>query len=129
MEKDKIIQLIEQELVAADEAKHNAEFEKHIYAIHTLTSLVTGSTSQHKSYKDNTYDVSSSFQTSTIVSNSNSKSQLASKKQGVSAEEIRAMGGKTSQPASQNSVSDTSLTSNKLVTDDEIGNGDSIFDF
>ncbi|MDK9865761.1 MULTISPECIES: DUF5327 family protein [Staphylococcus] len=129
MEKDKIIQLIEQELVAADEAKHNAEFEKHIYAIHTLTSLITGSTSQHKSYKDNTYDVSSSFQTSTIVSNSNSKSQLASKKQGVSAEEIRAMGGKTSQPASQNSVSDTSLTSNKLVTDDEIGNGDSIFDF
>lgn len=129
MEKDKIIQLIEQELVAADEAKHNAEFEKHIYAIHTLTSLITGSTSQHKSYKDNTYDVSSSFQTSTIVSNSNSKSQPASKKQGVSAEEIRAMGGKTSQPASQNSVSDTSLTSNKLVTDDEIGNGDSIFDF
>lgn len=129
MEKDKIIQLIEQELVAADEAKHNAEFEKHIYAIHTLTSLITGSTSQHKSYKDNTYDVSSSFQTSTIVSNSNSKSQLASKKQGVSAEEIRAMGGKTSQPASQNSVSDTSITTNKLVTDDEIGNGDSIFDF
>ncbi|MDG0821912.1 MAG: YwdI family protein [Staphylococcus equorum] len=129
MEKDKIIQLIEQELVAADEAKHNAEFEKHIYAIHTLTSLITGSTSQHKSYKDNTYDVSSSFQTSTIVNNDTSKPQSASKKQGVSAEEIRAMGGKTSQPASQNSVSDTSLTSNKLVTDDEIGNGDSIFDF
>ena len=40
MEKDKIIQLIEQELVQADEANSNAEFEKHIYAIHTLTSLV-----------------------------------------------------------------------------------------
>lgn len=129
MEKDKIIQLIEQELVAADEAKHNAEFEKHIYAIHTLTSLVTGSTSQHKSYKDNTYNVSSSFQTSTIVSNGTSKPQSASKKPAVSEEEIRAMGGKTSQPAPQNSVSDTSLTANKLVTDDEIGNGDSIFDF
>lgn len=129
MEKDKVIQLIEQELVAADEAKHNAEFEKHIYAIHTLTSLITGSTSQHKSYKDNTYDVSSSFQTSTIVSNGTSKPQSASKKPAVSEEEIRAMGGKTSQPAPQNSVSDTSLTANKLVTDDEIGNGDSIFDF
>ncbi|WP_432717571.1 DUF5327 family protein [Staphylococcus equorum] len=129
MEKDKVIQLIEQELVEADEANNNAEFEKHIYAIHTLTSLVTGSTSQHKSYKDNTYDVSSSFQTSTIVSNGTSKTQSASKKPAVSEEEIRAMGGKTSQPAPQNSVSDTSLTANKLVTDDEIGNGDSIFDF
>ena len=129
MEKDKVIQLIEQELVAADEANNNAEFEKHIYAIHTLTSLVTGSTSQHKSYKDNTYDVSSSFQTSTIVSNGTSKPQSASKKPAVSEEEIRAMGGKTSQLAPQNSVSDTSLTANKLVTDDEIGNGDSIFDF
>lgn len=129
MEKDKVIQLIEQELVAADEANNNAEFEKHIYAIHTLTSLVTGSTSQHKSYKDNTYDVSSSFQTSTIVSNGTSKPQSTSKKPAVSEEEIRAMGGKTSQPAPQNSVSDTSHTANKLVTDDEIGNGDSIFDF
>lgn len=129
MEKDKVIQLIKQELVAADEANNNAEFEKHIYAIHTLTSLVTGSTSQHKSYKDNTYDVSSSFQTSTIVSNGTSKPQSTSKKPAVSEEEIRAMGGKTSQPAPQNSVSDTSLTANKLVTDDEIGNGDSIFDF
>ncbi|WP_432740737.1 DUF5327 family protein [Staphylococcus equorum] len=129
MEKDKFIQLIEQELVAADEANNNAEFEKHIYAIHTLTSLVTESTSQHKSYKDNTYDVSSSFQTSTIVSNGTSKPQSTSKKPAVSEEEIRAMGGKTSQPAPQNSVSDTSLTANKLVTDDEIGNGDSIFDF
>ncbi|MCE5006546.1 DUF5327 family protein [Staphylococcus equorum] len=129
MEKDKVIQLIEQELVAADEANNNAEFEKHIYAIHTLTSLVTESTSQHKSYKDNTYDVSSSFQTSTIVSNGTSKPQSTSKKPAVSEEEIRAMGGKTSQPAPQNSVSDTSLTANKLVTDDEIGNGDSIFDF
>lgn len=129
MEKDKVIQLIEQELVEADEANNNAEFEKHIYAIHTLTSLVTGATSQHKSYKDNTYDVSSSFQTSTIVSNGTSKPQSTSKKPAVSEEEIRAMGGKTSQPAPQNSVSDTSLTANKLVTDDEIGNGDSIFDF
>ncbi|MEP9851152.1 DUF5327 family protein [Staphylococcus aureus] len=123
MEKDKIIQLIEQELVQADEANNNAEFEKHIYAIHTLTSLVTDTTSDHKMYKHNTYNVSSSFKSSSRMSNDTSK------KQGVSAEEIRAMGGKTSQPTSQNISFDTSLSSNKLVTDDEIGNGDSIFDF
>ena len=37
MRNDKMIHLIEQELVQADEAQTEAEFEKHMYAIHTLT--------------------------------------------------------------------------------------------
>ena len=40
MNKDKLIQLIEQELVQADEAQTESEFEKHMYAIHTLTSFI-----------------------------------------------------------------------------------------
>lgn len=121
MEKDKIIQLIEQELVQADEANSNAEFEKHIYAIHTLTSLVSDNSSSKKIYSDNSFNVSSSFKAS--------KSQNVSSKQGVSEDEIRAMGGKVSGVSSSNTSTNPSLTANKLVTDDEIGNGDSIFDF
>lgn len=121
MEKDKIIQLIEQELVQADEANSNAEFEKHIYAIHTLTSLVSDNSSSKKVYSDNSFNVSSSFKAS--------KSQNISSKQGVSEDEIHAMGGKVSGVSSSNTSTNSSLTANKLVTDDEIGNGDSIFDF
>ena len=43
MRNNKMIHLIEQELVQADEAHTEAEFEKHMYAIHTLTSLYTSS--------------------------------------------------------------------------------------
>ena len=39
MNKEQLIQLIEQELVQADEAQDEQQFEKHMYAIHTLTSL------------------------------------------------------------------------------------------
>ena len=46
MRNDKMIHLIEQELVQADEAQTEAEFEKHMYAIHTLTSLYTSSDNQ-----------------------------------------------------------------------------------
>lgn len=42
MNKDKLIQLLEHELVQADAATTDAAFEKHIYAIHTLTALYTG---------------------------------------------------------------------------------------
>lgn len=121
MEKDKIIQLIEQELVQADEANSNTEFEKHIYAIHTLTSLVSNQSTSQKVYRDNSFNMSSSFKAS--------KGQNGISKQGVSEDEIRAMGGKVSDTASTHTSPNTSLTANKLVTDDEIGNGDSIFDF
>ena len=123
MEKDKIVQLIEQELVQADEAKNDAEFEKHIYAIHTLTSLVTSSNSKQH-FRDNTYSLSSSFQSARNVTQ-----HASGKKQDISPEEIKAMGGKVSQSSAQNTHNKHSLNTNKLVTDDEIGNGDSIFDF
>ena len=45
MRNNKMIHLIEQELVQADEAHTEAEFEKHMYAIHTLT-LYTSSDNQ-----------------------------------------------------------------------------------
>ncbi|PHK50502.1 DUF5327 family protein [Staphylococcus edaphicus] len=121
MEKDKIIQLIEQELVQADEANSNAEFEKHIYAIHTLTSLVSHTSSTKQVYSDNSFNVSSSFKAT--------KPQNSPATQGVSEDEIRAMGGKVSDVSSPSTTTNTSLTANKLVTDDEVGNGDSIFDF
>ena len=41
MNKEQILQLIEQELIQADEAQTDTEFEKHMYAIHMLTSLVS----------------------------------------------------------------------------------------
>lgn len=123
MEKEKIIQLIEQELVQADEAKNDAEFEKHIYAIHTLTSLVNSSNNKHH-FKDNTYSVADSFKSSRNV-----EQTTASMKQGISTEEIQAMGGKVPASSTKFTNANTSLNSNKLVTDDEIGNGDSIFDF
>ncbi|MGE7363530.1 DUF5327 family protein, partial [Staphylococcus cohnii] len=85
MEKEKIIQLIEQELVQADEAKNDAEFEKHIYAIHTLTSLVNSSNDKQH-VKDNTYSVSTSFKSSQNVKHATTR-----EKQGISPEEIQAM--------------------------------------
>ncbi|WP_436862469.1 DUF5327 family protein [Staphylococcus caeli] len=121
MEKDKIIQLIEQELVQADEASTQADFEKHMYAIHTLTSLVTETTTK-ATYSDNSFNVSASFPSST-------KQQSTKTTQGISNEEIRAMGGKVSGTNNSNVTSNSTLSSDKLVTDDNIGNGDSIFDF
>ncbi|MBM2657874.1 DUF5327 family protein [Staphylococcus pseudoxylosus] len=121
MEKEKIIQLIEQELVQADEAQSNTDFEKHIYAIHTLTSLVTETRSNKQRYSDNSFNVSSSFKSSKV--------QQGNTQSHISENEIRAMGGKVPNSSSQNVTTDTVLNSNKLVTDDEIGNGDSIFDF
>lgn len=127
MEKEKIIQLIEQELVQADEAHNSVEFEKHMYAIHTLTGLITHTSNQ--TYKDNMSSVSNSFKSTSQSNMDNPVSQTKQNHHGISAEELRAMGGNVTSQAQPHTVSDTSLSSNKLVTDDEIGNGDSIFDF
>ncbi|MGO3050535.1 hypothetical protein CD110_03655 [Staphylococcus casei] len=125
MEKEKIIQLIEQELVQADEAHNSVEFEKHMYAIHTLTGLITHTSNQ--TYKDDLSSVSNSFKSTAQSNVDKPLSQTKQEHHGISAEELRAMGGNVTSQA--HTVSDTSLSSNKLVTDDEIGNGDSIFDF
>lgn len=112
MDKDKIIALIEKELVQADEAQNDQEFEKHIYAIHTLTSIYDSSSSTRQVNK----------QTPTMKTSS-STSQ-------VSAAEIKAMGGKVPQHFNeQKETTNSTSSSNIMVTDDHIGNGDSIFDF
>lgn len=120
MNKDKMIQLIENELLQAEEANNETEFEKHMYAIHTLTSLYTTSTQQHTTSYPLASDVTSSV--STQVQQNKSKND-------VSAAEIKAMGGKVSESIQQHKTNPTSLDSNRLTTDDEIGNGESIFDF
>lgn len=125
MNKEKLIALIERELVQADEASSEAEFSKHMYAIHTLTSL----------YTDNDLsDVStcSPKQTSTTYHQApsvTSPSHTTSSHSQVSAAEIKAMGGKVSSQHDPSNLSTPPGNSNKMVTDDELGNGDSIFDF
>ncbi|AYU56265.1 DUF5327 family protein [Staphylococcus debuckii] len=118
MDKDKIIALIEQELVQADEAGSEADFQKHMYAIHTLTALYTDSApaSQHRQVQQSTSNQTSGASMPSTNSTTHNK---------VSVAEIEAMGGKVN-------TSNTSTppgNSNKMVTDDELGNGDSIFDF
>lgn len=116
MHKEQLIQLIEQELVQADEAQDEQQFEKHIYAIHTLTSLYSGASKLPS--KKSKYDF-----TDTVASES-SLSNKSSKHLAVTAEEIEAMGGKVLQ-----SMKNQTKSSNMMITDDEIGNGESIFDF
>lgn len=125
MNKDNIIELIEHELVQADEAQSDADFEKHMYAIHTLTSLYTNDTSNNRKTRDNTYNVASSFKKS--VHNSNQSS--SNKSMDISAEELQAMGAKMPSTMQQQSSVQNSTQGSKLTTDDNIGNGDSIFDF
>ncbi|EQA5960604.1 DUF5327 family protein [Staphylococcus pseudintermedius] len=102
MNKDKLIQLLEHELVQAD-----AAFEKHIYAIHALTALYTGQETSAPSRSSST--VTPKRQASTQVTD----------------EEIRMMGGKVS----SSSATAQTTSDQRMVTDDEIGNGASIFDF
>lgn len=111
MNKDKLIQLLEHELVQADAATTDAAFEKHMYAIHALTALYTG---QEKSTDASTPSRSASR----VTPKTHTSAQVTN-------EEIRLMGGKVSS-SSQN----TPTTSDqRMVTDDEVGNGASIFDF
>ena len=133
MDKEQIIQLIERELVQADEANNNQEFEKHMYAIHTLTSLyanhdVTTSSRRSKShdFTDTVAAPSFSKNNNTMTSSGTNYSTSSSKSK-VTAAEIEAMGGKV--PDSMKSSQNNNLPANTMVTDDEVGNGESIFDF
>ncbi|MDU0383936.1 DUF5327 family protein [Staphylococcus pseudintermedius] len=107
MNKDKLIQLLEHELVQADAATTDAAFEKHIYAIHALTALYTGQKTSAPSRSSST--VTPKRQVSTQVTD----------------EEIRMMGGKVS----SSSATAQTTSDQRMITDDEIGNGASIFDF
>ena len=96
MNKEQILQLIEQELIQADEAQTDTEFEKHMYAIHMNSNI-----------KDD-YEMK----------------QQSSQKHHVTAAEIEAMGGKVPQSMKKHHTSN-----NMMITDDQVGNGESIFDF
>ncbi|MEQ6029715.1 DUF5327 family protein [Staphylococcus saccharolyticus] len=122
MNQDKIVQFIEQELVQAEEAQTDAEFEKHMYAIHTLTSLFSTGVSAMTPLNSN----QSNMPVSHLKTHaSNESTQSRKKTNDVSVAEIKAMGGKV--PASMKGKHDSS--SNIMTTDDNIGKGESIFDF
>ncbi|AVO03003.1 MULTISPECIES: DUF5327 family protein [Staphylococcus] len=125
MNKEKLIALIERELVQADEAASEAEFSKHMYAIHTLTSLYTDSDSSDVPARSSK-QTSMTYQQAPSVT---SPSYTTSSHSQVSAAEIKAMGGKVSSQQNSSNLSTPPGNSNKMVTDDELGNGDSIFDF
>lgn len=117
MNKEKLLMLIEKELVQAEAASNEAAFNKHMYAIHTLTALYADETSDSHY---NAKPIGMSQPPVTSYTNQSAQTQ-------VSAAEIKAMGGKVSSdtPSSSNPPG----SANKMVTDDQFGNGDSIFDF
>ena len=125
MDKDKIIQLIERELVQADESSSQHEFEKHMYAIHTITSLYTTSSTQSLQHNDFTH---------TDIDTQNKLTKTTNQQKSydhVTPEEIQAMGGKVTHTNHSNKEQSSSTLSNSnlMTTYDEIGNGESIFDF
>ena len=118
MRNDKMIHLIEQELVQADEAQTEAEFEKHMYAIH-INSLYTSSDNQ------TSVDRHEASNAQVLSSQRKESNQSNHNKNQVSAAEIEAMGGKVPQSMKNEHTSHSNL----MTTDDNIGNGESIFDF
>ena len=130
MDKDKIIQLIERELVQADESASQHEFEKHMYAIHTITSLYTSynqSNLNAQSIQHNNFTHTETDTQSKLMKTSNQQKSYDD----VTPEEIQAMGGKVTHTNHSNKEQSSSTLSNSnlMTTDDEIGNGESIFDF
>lgn len=47
LNRETLIARIEQELVQAEQAQHDHDFEKHMYAIHILTSLYASNQIHH----------------------------------------------------------------------------------
>lgn len=128
MNNNKLIELIEHELVQAESASDSKQFEKHMYAIHTLTSLCLNEDSNSNGYEaDNMIGPSFSGKNNSWKNSSTISSQSTGKNVEVTPEEIEAMGGKV--PKSMKTSNNQSLPNNTMVTDDEIGNGESIFDF
>ena len=97
-----------------------------MYAIHTLTALYTDSApvSQYKQRRPIAQQYTSNQTAGASMSSTNSTAHNK-----VSAAEIEAMGGKVSHSNTPSNTSTPPGNSNKMVTDDELGNGDSIFDF
>lgn len=125
MNKETLITKIEQELVQAEQAQNEHAFEKHMYAIHILTSLyATTSNTSYIGEQPLNYSIANQNQVS--------QSQRTQPTNQVTAAEIEAMGGKVSTHSANHhnkSYSQPSNQQQRLATDDDIGNGESIFDF
>lgn len=121
--KETLIARIEQELVQAEQAQHDHDFEKHMYAIHILTSFyVSTSNTAYIDERPLNHRIDNQNQVS--------QSQITQPTHQVTAAEIEAMGGKVSTQQSQSRpYTQTTTQQQRLATDDEIGNGESIFDF
>ncbi|CDR27942.1 DUF5327 family protein [Staphylococcus schweitzeri] len=121
--RETLIARIEQELVQAEQAQHDHDFEKHMYAIHILTSLYDSTS--------NTPHISEQQMNRRIANhNQMPQSQITQPTHQVTAAEIEAMGGKVNRQQSQSKqYSQSSNQQQRLATDDDIGNGESIFDF
>lgn len=100
---DKLVQQLSQEINHLKQAKSNATFNKHLYAIEMLARF--GQTEESGVSMPQT-----PVQPTTV-------SQSTGPHAGITPEELRMMGAKV--------VSNDS----KVKTDDGFGNGDSIFDF
>ncbi|UMT81849.1 YwdI family protein [Staphylococcus roterodami] len=121
--KETLITKIEQELVQAEQAQNDHAFEKHMYAIHILTSLYAAtSNTSYIGERPLNYRFANQNQVS--------QSQRTQPTHQVTAAEIEAMGGKVSTQQSQSKQYTQNTTQQqRLATDDDIGNGESIFDF
>lgn len=123
MNKETLITKIEQELVQAEQAQNEHAFEKHMYTIHILTSLYAAtSNTSYIGERPLNYRFANQNQVS--------QSQRTQPTHQVTAAEIEAMGGKVSTQQSQSKQYTQNTTQQqRLATDDDIGNGESIFDF
>ncbi|CAC7089218.1 Uncharacterised protein [Staphylococcus aureus] len=124
LNRETLIARIEQELVQAEQAQHDHDFEKHMYAIHILTSLYASTS--------NTPHIGEQQMNRRIANhNQMPQSQITQPTHQVTAAEIEAMGGINTHSAHHHnkSYSQPSNQQQRLATDDDIGNGESIFDF
>ncbi|HHQ6654339.1 TPA: DUF5327 family protein [Staphylococcus aureus] len=123
--RETLIARIEQELVQAEQAQHDHDFEKRMYAIHILTSLYASTS--------NTPHIGEQQMNRRIANhNQMPHSQITQPTHQVTAAEIEAMGGKVNTHSAHHhnkSYSQPSNQQQRLATDDDIGNGESIFDF
>ncbi|MDI1798549.1 DUF5327 family protein, partial [Staphylococcus aureus] len=87
LNRETLIARIEQELVQAEQAQHDHDFEKHMYAIHILTSLYASTS--------NTPHIGEQQMNRRIANhNQMPQSQITQPTHQVTAAEIEAMGGK-----------------------------------
>ncbi|HFZ4133102.1 TPA: DUF5327 family protein [Staphylococcus aureus] len=87
LNRETLIARIEQELVQAEQAQHDHDFEKHMYAIHILTSLYASTS--------NTPHIGEQQMNRRIANhNQMPQSQITQPTHQVTVAEIEAMGGK-----------------------------------